>query len=59
MYLVALLALGNVINALGDETKGNHHRKNNTSNSLVPYRSSKLTRYLRDALGGNSKILFM
>ncbi|KAJ0959842.1 hypothetical protein J5N97_000453 [Dioscorea zingiberensis] len=43
-----LLALGNVISALGDEKKrkeGGH----------VPYRDSKLTRLLQDSLGGNSK----
>ncbi|KAH9557764.1 hypothetical protein CY35_07G101800 [Sphagnum magellanicum] len=41
-----LLALGNVISALGDErNKGRH----------VPYRQSKLTRVLQDSLGGNSR----
>jgi len=46
-----LLALGNVISALGDETKrGKVH---------VPYRDSKLTRMLQDSLGGNSKTLFI
>ncbi|KAF0991472.1 hypothetical protein HZS_6337 [Henneguya salminicola] len=39
-----LLALGNVINALGDKCKRGH----------VPYRDSKLTRLLQDSLGGNS-----
>jgi len=43
-----LLALGNVISALGDEQK----RKRTTH---VPYRDSKLTRLLQDALGGNSR----
>ncbi|KAH8967205.1 hypothetical protein BDL97_03G066500 [Sphagnum fallax] len=41
-----LLALGNVISALGDERKRGHH---------VPYRESKLTRMLQDSLGGNSR----
>lgn len=46
-----LLALGNVISALGDEQKrGKVH---------VPYRDSKLTRMLQDSLGGNSKTLFI
>lgn len=46
-----LLALGNVISALGDEQKrGRVH---------VPYRDSKLTRILQDSLGGNSKTLFI
>ena len=49
-----LLALGNVINALADEERlakgGRVH---------VPYRQSKLTRLLQEALGGNSQTLFM
>ncbi|XP_037616162.1 kinesin-like protein KIF21A isoform X1 [Sebastes umbrosus] len=40
-----LLALGNVISALGDRSKRSSH---------VPYRDSKLTRLLQDSLGGNS-----
>ncbi|KAL9229220.1 hypothetical protein vseg_004708 [Gypsophila vaccaria] len=47
-----LLALGNVISALGDEKKrkeGGH----------VPYRDSKLTRLLQDSLGGNSKTVMI
>lgn len=50
---VGLLALGNVINALGDE------RRRGAAHLHVPYRSSKLTRLLQDALGGNSRTLFM
>ena len=42
-----LLALGNVISALGDPTK-------KRSEIHVPYRNSKLTRILQDSLGGNS-----
>jgi kinesin family protein 4/21/27 len=46
-----LLSLGNVISALGDESKrGKVH---------VPYRDSKLTRLLQDSLGGNSKTLMI
>ncbi|KAK0581475.1 hypothetical protein LWI29_014149 [Acer saccharum] len=48
----SLLALGNVISALGDEKKlkdGGH----------VPYRDSKLTRLLQDSLGGNSKTVMI
>ncbi|XP_022961551.1 kinesin-like protein KIN-1 isoform X1 [Cucurbita moschata] len=43
----SLSALGNVINALtcGPTGRGNH----------IPYRDSKLTRILQDALGGNSR----
>ncbi|RUP42749.1 hypothetical protein BC936DRAFT_138140, partial [Jimgerdemannia flammicorona] len=45
-----LLALGNVISALGDETRKATH---------VPYRDSKLTRLLQDSLGGNSQTLML
>eukprot|EP01119_Soliformovum_irregulare_P017463 TRINITY_DN5197_c0_g1_i1.p1 TRINITY_DN5197_c0_g1~~TRINITY_DN5197_c0_g1_i1.p1 ORF type:complete len:591 (+),score=177.67 TRINITY_DN5197_c0_g1_i1:64-1836(+) len=45
-----LLALGNVINALGDVKKKTKH---------VPYRDSKLTRILQDSLGGNSRTLMI
>ncbi|KAI8082430.1 hypothetical protein BDF21DRAFT_361565 [Thamnidium elegans] len=45
-----LLALGNVISALGDETKRATH---------IPYRDSKLTRLLQDSLGGNSQTLML
>ncbi|GAA5812267.1 hypothetical protein MFLAVUS_005717 [Mucor flavus] len=45
-----LLALGNVISALGDDSKKSVH---------VPYRDSKLTRLLQDSLGGNSQTLMM
>ena len=42
-----LFYLGNVINALAD---GNRH---------VPYRDHTLTKLLREALGGNSRTLFL
>uniref|UniRef100_A0A671TPQ1 Kinesin family member 4 n=1 Tax=Sparus aurata TaxID=8175 RepID=A0A671TPQ1_SPAAU len=45
-----LLSLGNVISALGDESK---------KNTFVPYRDSKLTRLLQDSLGGNSHTLMI
>ncbi|KAI8336255.1 hypothetical protein BC941DRAFT_59292 [Chlamydoabsidia padenii] len=45
-----LLALGNVISALGDESRKSSH---------IPYRDSKLTRLLQDSLGGNSQTLMM
>nr|XP_002732855.2 PREDICTED: kinesin-like protein KIF21A-like [Saccoglossus kowalevskii] len=45
-----LLALGNVISALGDKSKKASH---------VPYRDSKLTRLLQDSLGGNSRTLMI
>ncbi|KAL3784329.1 LOW QUALITY PROTEIN: hypothetical protein ACHAW5_000220 [Stephanodiscus triporus] len=49
-----LLALGNVINALADEGRMARGEKIH-----VPYRQSKLTRLLQDALGGNSQTLFI
>ncbi|XP_042367000.1 LOW QUALITY PROTEIN: kinesin-like protein KIF21A [Plectropomus leopardus] len=45
-----LLALGNVISALGDRSKRTTH---------VPYRDSKLTRLLQDSLGGNSQTVMI
>ncbi|KAK7311684.1 hypothetical protein RJT34_09974 [Clitoria ternatea] len=47
-----LLALGNVISALGDE-------KRRKEGGHVPYRDSKLTRLLQDSLGGNSKTVMI
>lgn len=50
-----LLALGNVIHALSeDRLSKTHHRTTH-----IPYRQSKLTRLLQDALGGNSQTLFL
>lgn len=46
----SLLALGNVINALCDDPS--HAR-------YVPYRNSKLTRLLRDSLGGNCRTVMI
>lgn len=43
---LSLSALGNVINALTESSKGQSRH--------VPYRDSKLTRLLQDSLGGNS-----
>lgn len=45
-----LLALGNVISALGDPTRKGTH---------VPFRDSKVTRMLQDSLGGNSQTLMI
>ncbi|CAH2326143.1 kinesin KIF18A [Pelobates cultripes] len=46
----SLLALGNVINALTDpKTKKQH----------IPYRNSKLTRLLKDSLGGNCRTIMI
>lgn len=46
----SLLALANCINALGDT---------NRKGSFVPYRDSKLTRMLKDSLGGNCKTVMI
>lgn len=46
----SLLALANCINALGDKTK---------KGSFVPFRDSKLTRMLKDSLGGNCKTVMI
>ncbi|XP_063398631.1 kinesin-like protein KIF18A [Mytilus trossulus] len=45
----SLLALGNVINALADPKYKGH----------VPYRDSKLTRLLKDSLGGNCQTVMI
>ncbi|KIY42941.1 kinesin-domain-containing protein [Fistulina hepatica ATCC 64428] len=47
-----LLALGNVISALGDPARVKSH-------THVPYRDSKLTRLLQDSLGGNAHTLMI
>ncbi|XP_052039106.1 kinesin-like protein KIF18A [Apodemus sylvaticus] len=46
----SLLALGNVINALADSKRRNQH---------IPYRNSKLTRLLKDSLGGNCQTIMI
>ncbi|MGH0166759.1 UNVERIFIED_CONTAM: hypothetical protein FKN15_051776 [Acipenser sinensis] len=45
-----LLALGNVISALGDPKRKSLH---------VPYRDTKITRILKDSLGGNTKTVMI
>ncbi|KFV69355.1 Kinesin-like KIF27, partial [Dryobates pubescens] len=45
-----LLALGNVISALGDPKRKNVH---------IPYRDAKITRILKDSLGGNAKTVMI
>jgi kinesin family protein 4/21/27 len=47
-----LLALGNVISALGDD-------KRRRAGGHVPYRDSKLTRFLQDSLGGNARTVMV
>ncbi|XP_046898063.1 kinesin-like protein KIF18A isoform X2 [Hypomesus transpacificus] len=46
----SLLALGNVINALANPKNKNTH---------IPYRDSKLTRLLKDSLGGNCRTVMI
>uniref|UniRef100_A0A8D1YVJ2 Kinesin motor domain-containing protein n=1 Tax=Sus scrofa TaxID=9823 RepID=A0A8D1YVJ2_PIG len=46
----SLLALGNVISALGDPQRRSSH---------IPYRDSKITRILKDSLGGNAKTVMI
>ncbi|DBA02813.1 TPA: hypothetical protein N0F65_006603 [Lagenidium giganteum] len=48
----SLLALGNCINALGEKGAGG-------GNGFVPYRDSKLTRLLKDSLGGNCRTVMI
>ncbi|KFO88157.1 Kinesin-like KIF7, partial [Buceros rhinoceros silvestris] len=45
-----LLALGNVISALGDPRRKSSH---------IPYRDSKITRILKDSLGGNAQTMMI
>ncbi|XP_062456116.1 kinesin-like protein KIF27 isoform X2 [Rhea pennata] len=45
-----LLALGNVISALGDPKRKSMH---------IPYRDAKITRILKDSLGGNAKTVMI
>eukprot|EP00002_Diphylleia_rotans_P019894 TRINITY_DN3848_c0_g1_i3.p1 TRINITY_DN3848_c0_g1~~TRINITY_DN3848_c0_g1_i3.p1 ORF type:complete len:789 (+),score=127.94 TRINITY_DN3848_c0_g1_i3:114-2480(+) len=46
----SLLALGNCINALGEKGGNVQH---------IPYRDSKLTRLLKDSLGGNTRTVMI
>ncbi|KAJ1722195.1 hypothetical protein LPJ53_003369 [Coemansia erecta] len=52
-----LLALGNVISALGSSSSPNGAQSKRPVH--VPYRDSKLTRLLQDSLGGNSQTLML
>lgn len=48
----SLLALGNCINVLAESSKGKKA-------SFIPYRDSKLTRLLKDSLGGNTRTIMI
>lgn len=52
-----LLALGNVIRALSD--LGRNRRGSGCNSAYIPYRDAKITRLLRDALGGNAHTLIV
>ncbi|CAL8346113.1 unnamed protein product [Lota lota] len=57
-----LLALGNVIRALSDPgrgRRGNAVNNNNNGGVHVPYRDAKITRLLRDSLGGTAHTLMV
>jgi hypothetical protein len=64
-----LMALAKVIRALtsastahsatGSANEGVITTPNSAANSFIPYRESKLTRYLQDSLGGNSRTLLV
>ncbi|KAK2837177.1 hypothetical protein Q5P01_014389 [Channa striata] len=52
-----LLALGNVIRALSDPAR---NRRGNSCNAAhIPYRDAKITRLLRDSLGGTAHTLMV
>lgn len=53
LYIYIILALGNCIQALSEA-----HEKGN-KNPFIPYRGSKLTRLLKDSLGGNCRTVMI
>ena len=56
----SLLALGNCINALSNSAINEAKKTMNTSQAnYVCYRDSKLTRLLKDSLGGNTKTVML
>ena len=59
----SLLALGNVISALADMNSSSGRSSSSSRSSakakFVPYRNSKLTRLLKDSLGGNCRTVMV
>ena len=60
----SLLALGNCINALAQGSKsgkgkGKGKRGSQARGAYIPYRDSKLTRLLKDSLGGNCRTVMI
>ena len=53
----SLLALGNCINALSSEAKKSSNPISGPA--FIGYRDSKLTRLLKDSLGGNTKTVML
>ena len=49
----SLLVLGSCIQALSEQSSHNHN------NGFIPYRGSKLTRLLKDSLGGNCRTVMI
>jgi kinesin family protein 18/19 len=55
----SLLALGNVISALADMNSSSGSSSSSAKAKFVPYRNSKLTRLLKDSLGGNCRTVMV
>eukprot|EP00041_Stephanoeca_diplocostata_P023232 m.566309 g.566309 ORF g.566309 m.566309 type:complete len:1339 (-) comp22250_c0_seq1:109-4125(-) len=54
-----LLALGNVVSALAEKCKKKKNSSGGKQERHIPYRDSKLTRLLKNSLGGNSRTVMI